>query len=34
LVLTYGTYLPIPRHDIVTTFQLIPVGSSISLDII
>jgi len=24
LVLTYGTCLPVPRHDIVTTFQLIP----------
>ena len=29
-----GTYLPIPRHITVTTFQLIPVGSRISLDII
>ncbi len=33
LVLTYGTYLPTPHHDIVKTFQLIQVGSSISLDI-
>jgi len=34
LVLTYGTYLPIPCHIVVTTFQLvIPVGSQISLDI-
>jgi hypothetical protein len=24
LVLTYGTYLPIQRHLIVTPFQLIP----------
>ena len=23
---TYGTYLPVPCHDIVTIFQLIPVG--------
>ena len=23
---TYGTYLPVPCHNIVTTFQLIPVG--------
>ena len=27
MVLTYGTYLPVPCHDIVTTFQPIPVGS-------
>jgi hypothetical protein len=33
LVLTYGTYLPVPCHITVTTFQLIPVGSRISLDI-
>ena len=26
LVHTYGTYLPVPRHNIVTAFQLIPVG--------
>ncbi len=26
LVLTYGTYLPAPRHIIVTTFQLVTVG--------
>ncbi len=32
LVLTYGTYLPIPRHIIVTRLQPIPVGSQIPYD--